>query len=163
LAGVLKTLHDDLDATVLAAYGWTDLSLPAETDVLLERLVALNTKRAAEEAAGTVRWLRPSFQRPAAGATQTAIDVEESEDGPTAAPVVIVVKRSWPVGLPEQIKGVAEVLEAAGKPLALGAIAEHFTARGRWRDRLPTILETLEALGRARRTEAGAWVDSRVR
>jgi hypothetical protein len=32
---------------------------------VLERMLALNTRRAAEEAAGTVSWLRPDFQNPA--------------------------------------------------------------------------------------------------
>ena len=39
-------------------------------------------------------------------------------------------------------------------PLTLPALEAHFTARGRWRDRLPTILDTLEALGRARRVDS---------
>ena len=34
----------------------------AAVDELLHRLVRLNSRRAAEEAAGTVRWLRPEFQ-----------------------------------------------------------------------------------------------------
>ncbi len=78
LVAVLLSLHDELDAAVLNAYGWDDL-LPSpreagrgaggegwgrDTDILLERLVALNAERAAEEAAGTVRWLRPEFQCP---------------------------------------------------------------------------------------------------
>ncbi len=72
---VLQSLHDELDAAVLDAYGWSDLGAravgatkPARaawTETLLERLVALNAKRAAEETAGTVRWLRPEFQDPA--------------------------------------------------------------------------------------------------
>ncbi len=74
LVSVLQSLHDELDAAVLQAYGWSDLgAVPwadeaaraAWTEALLERLVALNAKRAAEEAAGTVRWLRPEFQDPA--------------------------------------------------------------------------------------------------
>jgi hypothetical protein len=32
---------------------------------VLERLVDLNTRRASEEAQGTIRWLRPEFQDPA--------------------------------------------------------------------------------------------------
>ncbi|MBS3998711.1 MAG: class I SAM-dependent DNA methyltransferase, partial [Hydrogenophaga sp.] len=39
LVGVLKSLHDELDAAVLQAYGWADLTLPAGTDTLLVRLV----------------------------------------------------------------------------------------------------------------------------
>ncbi len=47
-----------------------------------------------------------------------------------------------------------------GAPLTTDDLAARFTARGRWRDRLPTILETLQAIGRVRRTgdtEAPAW------
>ncbi|MDP2369595.1 hypothetical protein [Rhodoferax sp.] len=61
---MLGDLHDELDAAVLAAYGWNDQ--PA-TDELLSRLMALNTPRAAEKRAGRVRWLRPEFQHPAIG------------------------------------------------------------------------------------------------
>jgi hypothetical protein len=81
LVSVLQSLHDELDAAVLAAYGWSDLgpvpwgdeaARAAWTETLLERLVALNAKRAAEEAAGTVRWLRPEFQDPARRAAAAA-------------------------------------------------------------------------------------------
>lgn len=73
---VLAELHDELDA-----YGRADLA-PAlvgkpggltpshdktpeqeeAEETLLECLVALNAARAAEEARGLVRWLRPEFQ-----------------------------------------------------------------------------------------------------
>jgi hypothetical protein len=62
LVAVLKQLHDELDAAVLDAYGWHDH--PSDEQPL-ERLVALNAERSAEEAAGTIRWLRPAFQAPA--------------------------------------------------------------------------------------------------
>jgi hypothetical protein len=74
LVSVLRSLHDELDAAVLAAYGWSDLgpvpwadeaARAVWTEAVLERLVALNARRAAEEAAGTIRWLRPDFQDPA--------------------------------------------------------------------------------------------------
>ncbi len=59
LPEVLRQLHDRLDEAVAQAYGWpVDL---AEGEIL-ERLVALNAARRAEEAAGTVRWLRPDYQ-----------------------------------------------------------------------------------------------------
>ncbi|MEI8326015.1 MAG: hypothetical protein WCH44_11745 [Betaproteobacteria bacterium] len=165
LVGVLRTLQDELDAAVLESYGWSDLNLPADKDALLLRLAALNARRAAEEAAGTVRWLRPSFQHPSAQGTQSALDMgtqaqtEESDESDgaestTSRVSVPIVKRPWPSGLPEQIKTVAEVLSACVMPLTLPALEAHFTARGRWRDRLPTILDTLEALGRARRVDS---------
>ena len=61
LVSVLKKIHDDLDAAVFDAYGW-----PATLtdDQLLEKLVALNHQRAAEEKRGKIRYLRPSFQCP---------------------------------------------------------------------------------------------------
>ena len=155
LVGVLHSLHDELDAAVLAAYGWSDLHLPADNETLLERLVALNAKRAAEEAAGIVHWLRPEFQQRGTAGEQTEMDVTTdavkvatTAKPSTAAPLG---KRAWPTGLPEQIKTVAEVLSVSTQALTLTALEAHFTARGRWRERLPTILETLEALGRARR------------
>ena len=55
--------HDDLDAAVAAAYGW--LADPTDQEIL-ERIVALNAARAAEEAKGKIRWLRPEFQNPSA-------------------------------------------------------------------------------------------------
>ena len=164
LVSVLKSLHDDLDAAVLAAYGWQDLQAAladhtqpetraTAVETLLERLVALNARRAAEEAAGHVRWLRPDFQQRGAG-VQAGIDVSPEAEGPAepAAPAPAVPKRPWPSGLPEQIKAVAELLASSPGALALPDIEARFTARGRWRERLPTILDTLEALGRAKQT-----------
>jgi hypothetical protein len=51
---------------------------------------------------------------------------------------------------------VAEVLAGSPRPLTLAELEQRFSARGRWRERLPTIVETLEALGRARRPQAAA-------
>ncbi|HOM12036.1 MAG TPA: hypothetical protein PLB41_01810 [Rubrivivax sp.] len=168
LVAVLRSLHDELDAAVLQAYGWTDLQAAladhrpstaearaAAVEMLLERLVALNAKRAAEEAAGTVRWLRPEFQARATTdqGAQAGLDVACDDAGsgePAAAPAAPLAKRPWPAGLPEQIKAVADVLAASAQPLALADLESRFQARGRWRERLPVILDTLAALGRAR-------------
>lgn len=166
LVAVLRSLHDELDAAVLQAYGWTDLqsaladhrpaaaeARAAAVETLLERLVALNAKRAAEEAAGTVRWLRPEFQARSGGA-QAGLDVAPEDEAvagePAAPPAAPVARRPWPAGLPEQIKAVAELLAASPQPLALADMELRFQARGRWRERLPVILDTLAALGRAR-------------
>ena len=171
LVSVLKSLHDNLDAAVLAAYGWQDLQAPladhtqpearaAAVETLLERLVALNAKRAAEEATGNVRWLRPDFQQRGAG-VQAGMDMSAEAEAAadssapaeaTAPAAPAAPKRPWPSGLPEQIKAVAELLATHPGALALPDIEARFTARGRWRERLPTILDTLEALGRAKQT-----------
>jgi hypothetical protein len=170
LVSVLRSLHDELDAAVLQAYGWVDLQVPlanhaqpdaraAAVEALLERLVALNARRAAEEANGLVRWLRPDFQQRSAAAQQR-VDIDEAATPALeAAPAATLPKRTWPAGLPAQIKAVAEVLTASPRALSLADLEQRFTARGPWRKRLPTIVDTLEALGRARRagTEPGRW------
>lgn len=166
LVGVLKNLHDELDATVLKAYGWSDLTLPADTDTLLVRLVELNTKRATEEASGMVRWLRPEFQQAVQGeqvAMEEGADDEVTDDEAKAkSGRGSVAQRSWPAGVTEQIKSVAGVLAAAGHSLDLEGVAEHFSGRGRWRERLPMLLDTLVVLGRARLVSDGRWVDAGV-
>jgi hypothetical protein len=77
----------------------------------------------------------------------------------TAAVPALAV-RAWPAGLPEQIKAVAEVVAQAGKPLDMPMSAADFQARGRWRDRLPMLLDTLVALGRLRQAEDARRVDA---
>ncbi len=139
--------------------------MPADTDALLLRLVDLNTKRVNEEATGKVRWLRPDFQRGTGQGEQSAIDgnakvdAGDDETAPSAA-VAAIAPKPWPTGLADQIKAVADVLADAGTSLDLDGLAAHFTSRGRWRERLPTILDALVALGRARTQDGGRWVDA---
>ena len=170
LVSVLRTLHNELDAALLQAYGWSDFgpvphqdaaARAAWTDALLLRLVDLNTRRAAEEATGTIRWLRPDYQNPVKPAQtstpeQAVMDLPSAEtpdstddaDAPTSAAKPLA-QQAWPATLPEQIKAVADILSAAPKALDLDTIAAHFKGRGRWRERLPVILDTLVAIGRA--------------
>jgi hypothetical protein len=61
--------------------------------------------------------------------------------------------RAWPGARPEQVRAVAQVLAGA---LALPALQAHFKGRGPWKKKsLPRILQTLEALGHARRKGDG--------
>jgi len=169
----------------LQAYGWADLApalvgqpggtLPwpekpaaqAEAEEeLLQRLVALNAERAAEEARGLVRWLRPEFQDPARRgapaqpvATQDEMDLDDDAGTrvrPAVPPAVAAVRRPWPNTLPEQMRGVAGVLASAARPVGIGDIEAAFCGRGPWKRRLPQILQALEALGRARGVN-GLW------
>lgn len=182
LVGVLLSLHQELDAAVLQAYGWADLtpalaSAPGSTAhthavaTLLQRLVELNARRATEEAQGTVRWLRPAFQQTPQPGQQTSIALPTPADGTdtsgktgasgksrTAGKGTTIATQPWPTDLPTQIKAVAHVLAQADTALTLTDIAAHFTGRGRWRERLPTLLDTLEALGRIHSPRLGAWV-----
>jgi len=151
LVSVLQTLHDELDAAVLAAYGWSDLPATA-SEALLERLVALNAERAREEAAGHIRWLRPDFQNPQA--TLVAVDAEKTPKSigaatpePAAAPAA---RHPWPATLPEQMALLARLLATAPAPLTETAIAAQIAGKGPWKKRLPDLLQTLVALGRAR-------------
>jgi hypothetical protein len=167
LVSVLKSLHDELDAAVLAAYGWNDA--PSD-EILLERLVALNAERAAEEAAGQVRWLRPAFQHPqqtqavleGAGLSRpTHSTLSVAKEGGTAPlPTAPTAKNRhpWPATLPEQVAAVARVLAEARAPLAEADLAARFTGKGPWKKRLPQLLDTLVALGRARVLEDGRWM-----
>jgi hypothetical protein len=184
LVSVLRTLHDELDAAVLQAYGWSDLGpLPhhdaaahaAWTDVLLLRLVDLNTRRAAEEATGTIRWLRPDYQNPAIPkalpvAQQSSLDMDhdmnkaDGEDNADSSQAPAITAKpatqlAWPTTLPEQIKAVANLLSAAPSAFDMDTIAAHFKGRSRWRERLPVILDTLVAIGRVRAVGAGGWAN----
>lgn len=168
LVSVLKQIHDDLDAAVFDAYGWPrDLS----DEAILERVVALNAERAAEEARGLVRWLRPEFQDPKGTATAPvqatlAIVEEEPEEvevasggrgkgrgkgkGPAQGP-----KAPWPASLPERVQAVRTALTA--RPVA---VTSEEMARSFLRApvaRVAEVLETLDALGHARRLPDGRY------
>jgi hypothetical protein len=140
LVSVLKQLHDELDAAVFDAYGWPrDLT----DEQILVRLVALNAERAAEEARGLVRWLRPDFQAKGEKKPTQATLIGEAEPtvaapGKSAAP--------WPKSLPEQIAAVRSVL-AAGEALSVKAAAKAF--RRADKADLQSSLDALVALGLA--------------
>lgn len=174
LAGVLKELHDELDAAVLQAYGWPDLT-PGEPgkDELLTRLVALNAKRAAEEAQGTIRWLRPAFQAPEKLLSNKELptqvqqglelDLAQKNKIPGANGNAITATASpWPATLPEQVRAVALVLESSATALSLASMESRFKGRGPWKKGLPMLLQTLEALGRAQRVELDGAVGWRA-
>jgi hypothetical protein len=133
-------------------------------ETLLERLVALNSERAEEEKRGIVRWLRPEYQnkqhatRSLSGvegsevempiiSAQTEMDVDVETETPA---ITITEKLAWPKGDIEQVKAVIDVLAASKSPLDLDAIAANFTGKGAWKKRLPSILEMLVVVGKAR-------------
>jgi len=175
-------LHDELDAAVLAAYGWDDLKIDGTTDyadstdseeksvesvksvvssseVILERLVALNGARAGEEARGVVRWLRPAYQLPRAGlapATQPALLDEAAGAAPTAA----ATQPPWPDGLAARAAAVRAALGALGRPASAAEVAATFAGpAGRKRvAAVAELLGTLVALGQAGVGEEGRFV-----
>ena len=161
LVGVLRELHDELDAAVLTAYG---LSADANTDAVLHRLVALNAERAREEAQGHIRWLRPSFQNP----QKTLQKQELLPHSDKALEGDLIGQKSlskqeqkaaipWPKALPEQIQALANALTA--QPQTTAQLAAHFKGRSLAKALLP-LLETLAVLGRAHKVSLGseeAW------
>lgn len=160
LVGVLYSLHDELDAAVLTAYGWSDLHpIAASPNELLTRLVALNDQRSVEESAGNIRWLRPSFQAP--GQIQQASIAMATQQVQVAKVKSInsTAVQPWPTTMADQVKAVANVLSQAGNAMDLNAIAAQFRGRGRWRERLPSILDTLVAVGRVHSTDTMLWVN----
>ena len=168
LVSVLKEIHDDIDRAVFEAYGWADLipalvgkpgattpsqhtkpEQEAAEEELLGRLVALNKERAAEEARGLVRWLRPDYQIPKLGhkvaqGEQTEADVAVVEPGAKSP--------KWPADAFDQIRIVRDVLAKAPAPLAPDALAAAFDGRltPKRRARVEQVLETLVATGAAR-------------
>ena len=179
LVGVLKTLHDELDGAVLAAYGWGDLAnptlsayaaltrpansvlpdsvLPSQCNIkdeLLQRLVALNQRRAADETNGQVRWLRTAFQNPLSK-TELSAQVQQALEVDFASnPAIAATTQAWPATLPEQVKAVAQVLSASTAALTLAQIQACFSGGSGLKKSLPTLLQTLAALGRAQLSES---------
>jgi hypothetical protein len=147
LVGILRDLHDQIDAAVADAYGWpADLS----DDEILHRLVDLNRERAAEEARGHVRWLRPEYQNPQdqkamATGEQGALDIGP-KDTATKAP--------WPKSLPEQIAAVRAALSDLGEATPEQVARQFQRARS---GTVQPLLESLSALGQARPTEGGRY------
>ena len=150
LVSVLKQIHDELDAAVAAAYGW-----PADVpdEEILSRLVALNAERAAEEARGLVRWLRPEFQNPAGGRDAVQVDLELPPDEPAAA---AATPRPWPQDLAAQAGAVRDALAASAGPATAAELAQHFTTPRP--ARIASILATLVTLGHAREAAPGTFV-----
>lgn len=156
LVSTLKSLHDDLDAAVSAAYGWPASLTDAE---ILERLVALNAERAAEEARGVIHWLRPEYQAKGQQEINLPVglpfDLGKSKKKAKAAPAKRKGKAAWPKTLPERMHAVETALHAAAAPIAPADLAKQF-ARAKPAD-VTEILKTLETFGRARKAGEGKF------
>ena len=169
LVSVLKQLHDELDAAVFDAYGWP---VTLTDEEILERLVALNAERAAEEQRGLIRWLRPEFQNPATNKpkqqTIALPEPDEDEDetskpkkpkksSPTAA-TSPAQKAAWPKSLPDQVQAIRQHLTTAAKPLTANDLTKLFTRANA--ERIEDVLDTLVVTGTARRLRGGKFVVS---
>ena len=162
LVSVLLELHDELDRAVFAAYGWDDLAdklagLPGATtplpdkpadqaeaeEELLTRLVALNSQRAAEEAQGHIRWLRPEYQAPDEKQTSAELLVADGSAAPTVS--ATTKKQTWPKELREQINSLLSLMQQGPNT------AEHLASQFKRKPvkAVTQVLSALESLGRA--------------
>ena len=136
---ILKDLHDQIDAAALAAYGWPQGLSEQE---LLGRLVALNAERAAEEAAGRVKWLRPDYQIPRFA---KAVKSGELDLGETVVAFDSALP-TWPKTREEQSPAVHRALRHADRPMDALDLARCF--KGPPKARVPRITAILQGLTR---------------
>ncbi len=171
LVSVLKEIHDDLDRAVFNAYDWDDLAeklvgLPGATtpltdksdaqaeaeEELLKRLVELNAQRAAEEARGNIRWLRPEFQAPDRMPSQTQIDTT-TQKIETEITTTTTDKITWPKELQSQIKVIRDQLGAT--PMTSDQLASQF--RRKPVKGVQKILDALTDLGMITQNNGGIY------
>jgi hypothetical protein len=144
---LIRQYHDTIDAAVTEAYGWpADLS----DEEILERLVALNKQRAAEEAKGEIKWLRPDFQKPGYAAPKEQKTLALPETAKSSADIL-----EWPAALPEQFTAVAAVVDQAARPIAANDVARAF--KGKRASGVAPVLDTLAGMGRVRKLEDGRY------
>ena len=151
--GVLKDLHDELDALVAEAYGWP---WPMQKEEILERLVALHDERVAEETRGIVRWLRPDYQIPRFGADLPAatLDLGAAAEA-KAAPVV--ERRPWPKSAVEQLAALGALV--AQRRVTVEEAAASFD--GAKRELVARHLETLAMMGEVTVDASGRYEAAR--
>jgi len=147
LVTLIRQHHDAIDAAVSEAYGWPET---LDDEAIIARLVALNRERAAEEARGIVRWLRPDYQAP--GYQPPTAQGLDLGDQPVAVTSTII---PWPATLPEQVSAVQSILAAAPAPLAANDVARAF--RGKRAGTVKPVLDALAGIGMARRLADGRY------
>lgn len=152
LVTLIRQHHDAIDALVAEAYGWpADLS----DEDILNRLVALNRERAAEESRGLVRWLRPEFQNPQTDNwldTGSGVKPVRPEAVAEHLPDNVI---AWPGSLPEQVSAVQQVLSSAQVPLAPQDVARAF--QGKRAATVRPVLDALAGIGMARWLKDGRY------
>ena len=111
--GILKDMHDELDALVAEAYGWP---WPMEREDILERLVALHTERVAEEGRGEIRWLRPEYQIPRFAPER--LDLPAAPAAVAATGDVKPAPIPWPATAVEQLAALKALVERGAVTVA---------------------------------------------
>lgn len=146
---ILNELHDEIDALTLQAYGWPQ---GLTDEQIIERLVALNRERAAEERRGLIRWLRPDYQKARAGVVtvggeQTEADLALPEDAR---------RPSFPRDPVEQSAAILAALTHAAGPLSPAQIAAAWRKDKRTEAKIAAYLATYARTGSAYTADGGA-------
>jgi hypothetical protein len=154
LVAVLKDLHDELDAAVFAAYGWPDNSTDER---ILERLVALNAERAAEEQQGVVRWLRPEYQNPEGNQPQAGLGLKL---GTSKAKTKTATrrKRPWPKRTSERIQALRAFFVETEESLTAEETARRFNRAKT--DDVADLLATLVDLAQLHESQDGRYTSA---
>jgi hypothetical protein len=130
---------------VFEAYGW-----PATLtdEQILERLVALNRERAAEEQRGHVRWLRPDYQIPrfGKGLDKMAASEQQLEVALDLTPAG-EKKGPFPADAVAQTAAVFAALAAASGPVDAATIAAGFRKTKTLEVTIAGVLTSLARLG----------------
>jgi hypothetical protein len=140
------TLLDTTPEGLTAAIGAFERELDAE---ILQRLVTLNTERAAEEKRGIIHWLRPEYQ----GKGQQGLTLpftlpatlgKPQKKAKTAKPKG---KTAWPKKMAERVQAVEAALHRNGTATPAELAKQFKRAKPA---NVAEILETLVTMGRAR-------------
>ncbi len=138
LVSILKSIHDQLDAAVFAAYGW---SPNISDEQILTQLVALNAERAGEEQNNLIRWLRPEYQAPHEVNTQVAIA------GITTIPETTITptqQQPFPKKSKEQLAAIRDLLRTHGGDWTLEQVMKQFKLTRGQKQVIGDHLESLE-------------------
>jgi hypothetical protein len=159
---ILKEHHEKLDRLVFDAYGW-----PATLtdEQILEKLVALNHERAAEERRGHVRWLRPDYQIPRFG-KQLDKQAAKEEGAQIVAPLDLgeaaARKTSFPTDAVGQTAAIFAALAAASGPVDVPAIAAGYRRSKNLEKAISDVLASLSRLGHVTTTDGKTFQIRRV-
>ncbi len=121
---------------------------------ILQRLVDLNHERAAEEAEGKIRWLRPEYPDPDYQASEDRGQVSGKEPGLAGTEIQpttdkpITEKLTWPKELRAQVALIRRLSSQTPNP-TVETITPLLKGRNtaKRKEQIVAILETLESLG----------------
>jgi hypothetical protein len=142
---------------VFQAYGWPETLTDEE---ILEKLVALNHERAAEERRGLIRWLRPEYQiqRFGKGIDKQAAEEEGAQiTADLSLPEAATRKPSFPGDAVAQTAAVFAALASATTPIDTEAIAACYRRTKNLERSISNVLASLARLGHVTTTDGKSF------